>query len=424
MLAVELGLALVFVLLSALVSAAEAALFSLPPATRARLADADAPVARHMARLAEDPRSLLFGLRLVDTVANVAAVVLAAHLAGHLRASIDAPPGAVVALVFASAVLVLLVFGEALPRLIGTRAPLAVMRHTRGLAAAVATLVRPFARPLARWSMRVEQRMGEAEPLTPDDLITMADIAQSQGTLDHAERDLIAAVIEFGETTAREIMTARADVVCIPVTATAGEAAAVVRESGHSRLPVVDGSLDTVVGLLVAKDLLSASPEAELRSLLRPPFVVPDSLRLDALMEEFRRRRTHVALVVDEYGSTAGLVTMEDVLEEVVGEIRDERDTDERPELERVDDGVYRLDARLHLDDLSDALGLALDTDAYDFDTVGGLMLHVAGHVPEVGETVETTTRAHRLCFTAESRDGLRVGDVRLVVSEMGEAIA
>ena len=288
-------------LLSGFVSAAEAALFSLPPDTRARLADDDSPVARRVAALADDPRGLLFGLRLVDTVANVAAVVLAAHAAGHLRPAFAGPPWAVVAMAFAATVLVLLVVGEALPRLIGTRAPLAVLRRTRGLAAAVGLLARPLARPIAHWSRRVEARMGEAEPITSDDLITMAEIAQAQGTLDDAERELIEAVVEFGGTTAREIMTARADVVSIPVTATTAEAAAIVRESGHSRLPVVDGSLDAVVGLLVAKDLLAATPGDALESLLRPPFVVPDSLRLDDLMEEFRRRRTHVALVVDEY---------------------------------------------------------------------------------------------------------------------------
>ncbi len=428
--AAEAGVALALVVLSAFVSAAEASLFSLPLDVRARLADAASPEARRLGRLAADPRAALLSLRLVDTSANVAAVVLAAHVAGHLRAGGGAPWGlegvpawVPVALAYLAAVLVLLVFGEALPRIVGTRAPEAVIRRTGGLAALVHTVASPLTTPLARWSNRVERRLGDASPLTSDDLKAMAEIAESEGTLDGAERSLIEAVVDFGETTVREIMTARADIVALPLTATLADAAALVRESGHSRLPVTDGTLDRVVGLLVAKDLLavaaplSGSPEdasdaAPLAAFLREPFVVPDSLRLDALMEEFRRRRTHVAIAVDEYGSTSGLVTMEDVLEEVVGEIRDERDTDERPDLTLLPDGTYRLDGRLNLEDLADALDLDLPTDSYDFDTVAGLILHVAGRVPEVGQTVEHGP----LRLTVDALDGLRIGAVRLAL--------
>ena len=455
-LAAEIGLALALVAVSAVVSAAEAALFSLPPDVRARLADAASPDARRLGRLAVQPRAVLLSMRLVDTLSNVGAIVLAAHAAGHVRAmrapvGMDASWGATwapIAIAFVATVLVLLVVGEALPRLIGARAPEAVIRRVGGVVAVLHRLAGPLTRPLARWSNRVEQRLGEAQPLTADDLKVMAEIAESEGTLDGDERSLIEAVVDFGETTVREIMTARADVVALPMTASFADAAALVRESGHSRLPVVDGTLDRVVGLLVAKDLLAvagledgpdgapfphvvsfpdranlpgaahvlpsddAAPASPLAPLLRTPFFVPDSLRLDDLMEEFRTRRTHVALVVDEYGETVGLVTMEDLLEEVVGEIRDERDTDERPDLTLLPDGTYRLDARVNLDDLSDDLALDLPLADYDFDTVAGLILHLCGRMPTVGETVEDG----RLRLTVESMDGLRIGAVHLAL--------
>ncbi len=460
-LAAEIVLALALVGVSAVVSAAEAALFSLPPDVRARLADAASPDARRLGRLTVHPRAVLLSMRLVDTLSNVGAIVLATHAAGHVRAArvVDAAAGGTeaswtamwgpIAIAFVATVLVLLVVGEALPRLIGARAPEAVIRRVGRIVALLHRMAGPLTRPLARWSNRVEQRLGEAEPLSADDLKVMAEIAESEGTLDGDERSLIEAVVDFGETTVREIMTARADVVSLPMTASFADAAALVRESGHSRLPVVDGTLDRVVGLLVAKDLLAVAgredgpdgapfphvvsfpdradlPDAAhvvpadedaaavspLAPFLRTPFFVPDSLRLDDLMEEFRTRRTHVALVVDEYGETAGLVTMEDLLEEVVGEIRDERDTDERPDLAHLPDGTYRLDARVNLDDLSDELALDLPLAEYDFDTVAGLILHLCGRMPTVGETVEDG----RLRLTVESMDGLRIGAVHLAL--------
>ncbi|MEB3197288.1 MAG: hemolysin family protein [Candidatus Sericytochromatia bacterium] len=227
--------------------------------------------------------------------------------------------------------------------------------------------------------------------VTEDELRQVIADVQEQGGLQQDASEMIQSVIELRDTTAREIMVPRIDMVCLPSDASFDEAVRVAITEGHSRIPVYQDSSDNIVGLLYAKDLLGVlqgdyRPEGIPAELVRPPFHVPESKRVDELLKLMRTEKVHLAIVLDEFGGTAGLVTIEDILEEIVGEIRDEYDAEEPTEIEVESDGTLFVDGRANIDDVSDKLGVQLPTD--DFDTIGGFVVGLLGRAPALGEEV------------------------------------
>ena len=228
-----------------------------------------------------------------------------------------------------------------------------------------------------------------------EEILSVVDQAQAKGVVDPQERAMIRSVIAFRDTSAGQIMTARPEMVTIELPATLTEVRHTVESSGHSRIPVFQGSLDGgIVGIVYARDLLryvgqpvDAAP-FDLRALLRPAIFVPDTKPLRDLLQDFRLRKVHMAVVLDEYGGTAGLVTIEDILEELVGDIRDEHEPAEPAQIQRVDDHTWEADARAYVDDLNGATGLGLPDDA-GYDTLGGFVTTSLGRIPAAGTTFE-----------------------------------
>jgi Mg2+/Co2+ transporter CorC len=206
------------------------------------------------------------------------------------------------------------------------------------------------------------------------------------GVLGPAQRDMLRGVFSLGETTVAEVMTPRLDIVAVEASAPWGEVLERVRNGEHARVPVYRDNIDDIVGLVYAKDLLSASvvPREEWQDLMRPVGFVPDTRSLAAMLRDFQRGSSHLAVVVDEFGGTAGIITLEDVLEEVVGEIHDEYDTEEPPAIAQDGEGRFWVDGRVPLDDLAEALGASLERD--DVKTVAGLVYAELGRVPRPGE--------------------------------------
>ena len=209
--------------------------------------------------------------------------------------------------------------------------------------------------------------------------------------LDQRDRKMLRSIIELDYTTVREVMVPRLDMVAIEAGSSLQEAVSTIVEHGHSRLPVYVEAIDDVLGILYVRDLLAAiansQDESDVRALTRPAFVVPETKRVDELLEEFRERHTQIAIVVDEYGGTEGLVTMEDVLEEIVGEIEDEFSRSREAEIARYDDGSVVVSAGLGTEDVEDLFGVSIESD--DFDTVGGFVYHHLGRVPHPGDVVQ-----------------------------------
>ncbi len=224
-------------------------------------------------------------------------------------------------------------------------------------------------------------------PLPDEPAITEAELSG----LDQRDRAMLRSIIDLDYTTVREVMVPRLDMVSIEASASLPEAASTIVEHGHSRLPVYVETIDEVIGILYVRDLLAAfaNPhnEVDVRALTRPAFIVPETKRVDELLEEFRQRRTQIAVVVDEYGGTEGLVTMEDVLEEIVGEIEDEFSRVREAEIAKQDDGTVFVTAGLGTEAVEDLFGVSIESD--DFDTVGGFVYHHLGRIPHVGDVVE-----------------------------------
>ena len=248
------------------------------------------------------------------------------------------------------------------------------------------------------------------------ELREVVDMAQQSGVVADDERRMIQSVFELGDTPAREVMVPRPEMVWIEGDKTAGQAMSLAVRSGHSRLPVIGENVDDVVGVVYLKDLVQhtyASTDADVRvgEMMRPAVFVPDSKPLDALLREMQRDRNHMALLVDEYGAIAGLVTIEDVLEEIVGEIADEYDTDEVAPVEDLGDENFRVSARLPLEDLAELYDIDVDEDL-DVDTVGGLLAHELGRVPLPGAEVTWDTLRLRAEGGRDHRGRVRIGTV------------
>ena len=249
-----------------------------------------------------------------------------------------------------------------------------------------------------------------SQPDQEENLAELVEREESEGGIEPEERAMIRAVFALRDTTVREIMVPRIDIVAADAQASLDDVAALIAEHGYSRIPIYDGSIDNIVGVVHAKDVLRALARHEsvsLKALARAPLYIPESKLLDELLEELRAHGVQIAIVVDEYGGTAGLVTLEDVMEEIIGDIQDEHDRRE-PAIVRNDDGSALIDARESVSALHDLFGVAIESG--DFDTVGGLVIHVLGRLPIVGDHV----RAYGLDFQVVSVTGRRVRRVRV----------
>ncbi|HUI48767.1 MAG TPA: hemolysin family protein [Acidimicrobiia bacterium] len=244
---------------------------------------------------------------------------------------------------------------------------------------------------------------------TEADILTMADVAAQEDTIETEERAMIHSIFEFGDTVVREVMVPRTDMIAVEVEATVDEAIETAIEAGRSRLPAYEDTTDGIVGLVFLKDLVARSASGEgaqpVRGSTRSAHFVPESKRVAELLREMQTEKFHMAIVVDEYGGTAGLVTMEDLLEEIVGEITDEYDNPE-PEVERLGDGTLRVPGRTPIDEVNELLDADLPQE--EWDTVGGLVFNTLGHVPDEGECLTVDG----LEFCAERVQGRRIVSV------------
>jgi CBS domain containing-hemolysin-like protein len=245
--------------------------------------------------------------------------------------------------------------------------------------------------------------------VSEEEIRSMAEVGSQEGAIEIEEKEMIHSIFEFGDTIVREVMTPQPDIVAVNATSTLDEVLDLVIRHGYSRIPVYAEDRDEIIGIVYAKDVLrelhSGQNGRSLRELARRAYFVPESKRVADLLREMQQEKVHVAIVVDEYGTIAGLVTLEDLLEEIVGEIADEYDREE-PQVEPAGNGRYRVNARLPVDELNELLGAQLPNE--EWDTVGGLIMGILGRLPIQGEEVEF----EGLRFTAERVQGRRISKV------------
>ncbi len=410
----------VLLVLSSLFSGSEVALFTIDSGQKADLAEAEDAASQRVTRLLHHPRTVLVTILIMNTVVNVGAAITAAVMTHEIAEANNWSPVATLIIEVVVLTFVILVVSEITPKLVASREPIAFAKRMSGILVVLHRLLLPVSSLLARSMAAFHGRFeGVNERLSAEDLKTIAEIGEASGNLEQEEKDLIHSIVEFGETSVREIMVSRLDMVALNVNADVEDAIGIIRETGHSRLPLYVEHLDNILGVVYAKDLLryqnerpeEASPDWT--RLARPAIFVPLGKMLDDLLTDFQARRTHIAIVVDEYGGTAGLVTLEDVLEEIVGEIRDENDEEEDALIERLDEHDFLVDARIDLDDLFEALQVEIDTDQFDFETLGGLIFHLAREIPQEGDTFEHGP----LYLTVGALENNRIRQVRLQIT-------
>ena len=422
--ATRLGVLVLLLALSALFSGSEVALFSISPAERETLAEDTSRTTQRILWLLSHSRSVLIAILLLNTVVNVGAAILASVLTLEAAAAFQLSEAVLLVANVVVLTFVLLVVSEIAPKVTASRQPIAFARRTSPLLYPLIRGLYPLARVLAQAMQWLQVKLHRpAERLSTADLKTMADVGEAHGSLEEDERALIHSILEFGETTVREVMVSRVDMIALPETARLDEALTLIRESGHSRFPLFRDHLDHILGVVYAKDLLpyigngQPSEPPVWAELARQPRFVPVSKTLDDMLADFQEHNTHMAIVVDEYGGTAGLVTLEDLLEEVVGEIRDELDEMEDALVHAVSPDTWRAEARVDLDDLVEMLGIEIDTDDFDFETLGGLIFHLTGEVPSAGDEVTY----HRLHLRIEEVEQNRIKQVLITLLPVPE---
>ena len=247
--------------------------------------------------------------------------------------------------------------------------------------------------------------------ITEEEIQELMDAGEEEGIINEEENEMIRAIFALGNTVVREIMVPRTDMALVSADAAVREVLDTIISCGHSRIPVYDGTVDNIVGLLYAKDLLKywgmEESAVDLKRILRPPYFIPETKNLEQLLHEFKKKRMHIAIVVDEYGGTAGLVTIEDLLEQIVGDIQDEYDLEEEWLVEEPDGGVVA-DARLPVEELEEYFDIEVEREK--FDTLGGLLIHLTGRIPSVGEEVAIDT----IRVTVLEADERKVSKVRI----------
>ena len=417
---------LCFVLLllgSAFVSGSEVALYSLDEGDIHTLkADGDR-ASKRVLYLIERSESLLVTILVLNNVLNVAAVTLAAVVTLQLAQDHAWSPTVLIVVEVVIVTFVLLIVGEMTPKLTAVTHATKYARLASGPLTLFFKILRPFSVATSRLMRGIRDRIPVEDQLSSDDVKRIAEFGEAQGGLAENERELIESIVELGNAAVREIMISRMDIVAIPDTSTFTEVLEVIRSSGHSRMPMYRDDLDNIEGVIYAKDLIPFLGSAESESgvdwqpIVRKPLFVPTSKKLDELLRDFQNKRTHVAIVVDEYGGTAGLVTLEDVLEEIVGDIRDEYDQNEQPLWVKVGPRTLVVDAKIDLDDFNEIIvseiGASPDqvlvTENFDFETIGGLIFHLTESIPVEGQSIHYRD----FVLTVESVANHRIGRVR-----------
>ena len=420
-----LGVELVLVFIMAIMSMSEAALHAIRRPQLVEELVARGRRGQRAGRMGERRVRYLAAIQVVEffvifAFSGIAAAFIAPRLSEVLRffgiAAAFSDVGAVVATVTILS-LVAVLFGLFVPRSIGIRHAKQVLLLMVFPLELITWLTRPLVAVLFFLTRLVTAPFGanpqEGTLVSEEDIKALIETGEQQGVLDVGERDMIHSVFALGEKKVHEVMVPRPDITAIDVNTPPEQVLETVVSAGHSRIPVYEGSPDEIIGVLYVKDLfrrLARGESVTIRPFLRPAHFIPETKKVDELLREMQKDKVHIAIVVDEYGGTAGLVTIEDLVEEIVGEIRDEYDVDEELVLP-VSEHEALMDARVPFSEVKDTFSLEDSDGEEEYDTLGGYVTHELGRLPKVGETIQRSG----VKFVVESVDGRRIGRIRVI---------
>jgi CBS domain containing-hemolysin-like protein len=399
---------------SAFFSGTEVALFSITRAKVRTLVHDGMPGAIALSHLKQNPDRFLITILIGNNIVNI----LGASLATAVAIGIFGEGGVAVSIATIVVVVLLLIFGEISPKMYAAR-------HSTPFALRVSPVIFFLSRifsPVIWFFNRIAEKItGDAvfshHLITEEEIKEWIDVGQEEGTIEKDEQEMLHSVFEFGDTRAREAMTPRIDVVMIEDTMSPEEALEVFKRTGFSRIPVFHENIDTIRGVLNIKDVFAAVMDKQNRSpvleLCSEPHFIPETKKIDDLLRELRGKKTHLAIVLDEYGAFVGIITVEDILEELVGDILDEFDTEE-PALIQVDEGVYSVDARMWVSDLNKELELSLPVSE-TYETIAGLIIDQLGYIPRIGESCTFDEDGARLIVI--QMKGKRITRIKLLIT-------
>ncbi len=406
---------LLLLICSALISGSEVAFFSFNASDLENLEENNAENER-INNLLKQPEELLGTILIANNFVNVGVVILSSFLLNEYFSPENWSTLAVFLVEILSITTVLLLFGEILPKVYARSSRLSFARLVAGFLSGIHKILLPLSRRLSKTVNRLSIE-GKGPSISVDDLEQALELTSDDNTKEEEQR-ILKGIVRFGSTSVKEVMTPRTSVVAIDEKTGYHEALNKMTESGYSRIPVFEENLDQIKGLLYVKDLLpymDASEKFGWQDLIRQPFFVPESKKIDDLLGEFQRRRVHLAIVVDEFGGTSGVITLEDVLEEIVGEISDEFDDDDLS-YSKLDENNFVFEASIPLIDLCRVLDLSKDRfDAVDgeSDTLAGLVLELAGKFLDKGEVISYD----EFTFLVESTDQRKIIRVKITIN-------
>jgi CBS domain containing-hemolysin-like protein len=415
----EFLLFVICVLLTAFFSSAEVALISITRAKVRTLVNEGLPGSEAVAALKESPEHLLITILIGNTIVTTAAATIATAVAIQVFGDIG------IGIATVLVIIILLVFGEIGPKIYAARAS---ESYALRIAPVILFCSRIFT-PVIWLVERVSPKFGigkeTPEPaVTEEEIKEWIDVGKEEGTLEQGEQDMLYSVLEFADTTAREIMTPRIDVIAMEDTVSFEEAIRIFNDTGFSRIPVYHDQIDNITGILNVKDVFSAMvshrKDSTIKEVMYDPMFVPETKKIDDLLKELQVHRVQMAIVLDEYSSFAGIVTVEDILEEIVGDIMDEYDKEE-PDIQTISEGVFVIDAQMWMDDVNERLGIDLPVDE-SYETVGGLIIDRLGHIPmHPGEKVEMNEG--KITLVVLQMHGRRIVKVKVIIhSKQGDS--
>jgi putative hemolysin len=411
----QLVVLLILLLLSAFFSGSETAFFSLNQLELKKLKEDNDTISQRITDLLSKPERILITILLGNNLVNIAIATIAAMMTHKIVLQHNLSQLLALVIDIALVTFVILILSEITPKVIAVKNHVRYARIAIGPLRFFMFLLWPIVRLLEALMGGVVRKVGKRGRvyLSESELKTLVEVGEEQGALEEEEKEMISSIFEFGQTQVREIMVPRIDVVAVHEKTSFDELVSVVTSNGHSRIPVFRESMDDIIGVLYAKDLipflLKDTSSFSLEAALRKPYFTPDSKQIDDLLREFQQNKIHMAVVVDEYGGTAGIVTLEDIIEEIVGEIQDEFDT-EGSLFRNLGDDCYLIDARLSISDLNEEFEEDLLEESDDYETLGGFIFDIAGEVPEVDNHFESA--GYR--FTVLSMEGHRPGLIKV----------
>jgi len=403
---------------SAFFSASENAFFSLGPADNDELENDDSSTSTLIKELLERPKKLLATILIGNNIVNVGIAVLSTIFIEQTFEFHNETVKLVIQVIVVTFIILLL--GEVMPKVYATQNPLKTARIFARPLSWLETIFHPLSYVMVKGTGFLDKRVKQNTSLSVDQLSQALELT-NEDSLDQEENNILRGIVNFGNTDVTQVMRPRIDVKAIEASASYDEMLALVKDYGYSRVPIYNETLDQVVGILHIKDLLphlQRNDDFEWLTLIRKPFYVPENKKIDDLMKDFQAKKIHIAVVVDEYGGTSGIVTFEDIIEEIVGEINDEFDEDDIT-YTRLDDHNFVFEGKTLLNDIYRLTGI--DSDEFDkakgeSETVAGFILEITGSMPLRGQEVEFNGYK----FKIESVDNRRIKRVKLVIPEEG----